>query len=213
MAISDSLRELLGKPRIEQAKQYEPVQPVYRNTHKAYAMPMDNDAWYSGFCKMYEAIWERPYEPCDESKRLVMHFNQADMNKGALVMGKPGNGKTTIMQTLSRLLTYTDQPRFDVYYVPVIVNNFSKHGAIAIDECIRRPACIDDIGAEVSAMHYGLKLNMSQELIEKRYVNNVLTHYTTNLMPEELREYVGERAYDRLKKQCELFVFKSDSKR
>ena len=158
-------------------------------------------------------IWDRDFIEEPEAVNLVQYFNKADMKKGALVMGKPGNGKTTIMQTLSRLLTYTDQPRFDVYYVPVIVNNFSKHGAIAIDECIRRPACIDDMGAEVSAMHYGLKLNMSQELIEKRYVNNVLTHYTTNLMPEELREYVGERAYDRLKKQCELFVFKSDSKR
>ena len=213
MAISDSLRELLGKPRIDKAKQYEPIKPVYRNAHEAIPLPMDADKWLHGFKVMYSAIWERDFIEEPEAVNLVQYFNKADMKRGALVMGKPGNGKTTIMQTLSRLLTYTDQPRFDVYYVPVIVNNFSKHGAISIDECIRRPACIDDIGAEVSAMHYGLKLNMSTELIEKRYVNNVLTHYTTNLMPEELREYVGERAYDRLKKQCELFVFKSDSKR
>ena len=213
MALSDSLRELLGRPRIEEAKQYEPVQPVYRNAHEAIPMPMDSYKWLQGFKTMYRMIWDRDFIEEPKAINLVQYFNKSDMKKGALVMGKPGNGKTTIMQTLSRLLTYTDQPRFDVYYVPVIVNNFSKHGAIAIDECIRRPACIDDMGAEVSAMHYGLKLNMSQELIEKRYVNNVLTHYTTNLMPDELREYVGERAYDRLKKQCELFVFKSDSKR
>jgi len=213
MALSDGLRKLLGQERIEEAQKYEPVQPVYRNAHEAIPMPMDSDKWLQGFKTMYRMIWERDFIEEPEAVNLVQYFNKADMKKGALVMGKPGNGKTTIMQTLSRLLTYTDQPRFDVYYVPVIVNNFSKHGAIAIDECIRRQACIDDMGAEVSAMHYGLKLNMSQELIEKRYVNNVLTHYTTNLMPEELREYVGERAYDRLKKQCELFVFKSNSKR
>ena len=213
MALSDGLRKLLGQERIQEAKKYEPVQPVYRNAHEAISMPMDSNKWLQGFKTMYRMIWDRDFIEEPEAVNLVQYFNKSDMKKGALVMGKPGNGKTTIMQTLSRLLTYTDQPRFDVYYVPVIVNNFSKHGAIAIDECIRRPACIDDMGAEVSAMHYGLKLNMSQELIEKRYVNNVLTHYTTNLMPEELREYVGERAYDRLKKQCKLFVFKSDSKR
>jgi len=213
MALSDGLRKLLGQERIEEARRHESVQPVYHNAHEAIPMPMNSDKWLYGFKTMYRMIWERDFIEEPEAVNLVQYFNKAGMKKGALVMGKPGNGKTTIMQTLSRLLTYTNQPRFDVYYVPVIVNNFSKHGAIAIDECIRRPACIDDMGSEVSAMHYGLKLNMSQELIEKRYVNNVLTHYTTNLMPDELCEYVGERAYDRLKKQCELFVFKSESKR
>lgn len=61
---------------------------------------------------------------------------------------------------------------------------------------------LDDIGAEKSTEFVGEKLF---EIIDYRYKADLPLIITTNAIPSELKERIGDRSYDRLREMC-LFV-------
>ena len=213
MAISDGLRKLLGKERIDQMKQYEPIKPKYRNSHEAIELPIASNQWLDAFARMYKQqnevsfIWSNQYE------EIVMRFNCKEMKRGVTLLGNPGTGKTSVLCTLSALLRYTTSEAFDLYNTNVLQRCYNKEGEAGIENAYRKYALIDDIGAEPEAIHYGSRINVSQRLIEGRYNSGLVTHYTSNLMPDELCDLIGDRAFSRLRGKTQLYIIKGEDKR
>lgn len=213
MAISDGLRKLLGKERIDQMKQYEPVKPIYRNSHEAIQLPIFSQHWLNAFDKMYYLIYDRKFIWSDQYQEIILRFNSPELTKGVTLVGNTGTGKTTVLVTISRLLLYTTSDTFDVYNTNKLQQCYAKEGEAGIENAYRHYALIDDIGAEPEAMHYGSRINVSQRLIEGRYNSGKLTHYTSNLLPDELRDLLGDRAYSRIKGSTDLYIIEGTDKR
>lgn len=217
MAISDNLRKILGRedvPPKNITKAIKTGSPtVKREAHNSYKLPIDNNLFISGFKKLYKLLYERDFIMTQEAKSLILHFNTNQECENVIVIGGTGTGKTSIMCTLSHLLIYTDQPRFDVHYMPKASQDFRKFGDGALNVYTRGYACLDDVGSEQLGMYFGSKINISEELIELRYAQRLRTHITTNLRPEQLEENLGSRAYSRMVENSKLFVIKGNDNR
>lgn len=211
--ISDNLRKLLGKERIDQMQKHDPIKPKYRQHHVSYKLPIDDELFLKGFTKLYKDLYDRDYQMTQESKQLILFFNTDQLNQNAVVIGGTGTGKTSTMCCISHLLIYTTGERFDVHYMPRVSSDFRKHGDSILEVYTRSYACLDDIGAEKIGTYYGNKINLSEDLIETRYNAGIKTHYTTNMKPDELREYLGDRAYSRMKHNSRVFLLSGEDKR
>lgn len=145
---------------------------------------------------------------------------------GLLLLGSPGNGKTTIMKALRLLFGYVIENT--VGYSTAIKNEMVIHEADEIaDMCVLADrqadykelfTCpmlgIDDMGAEpTEVMHFGRLYNPLVRLITKRYDNQLLTVITSNLTGEQLKAKYGDRVYDRLKEMMMVVSFTNKSYR
>lgn len=147
-----------------------------------------------------------------------------NLNKGLLLSGGVGVGKTILM----RSLTWNPLLPFRVVSVRFIADNYEKFGSETVN-CYAYPeenrsisaqaryigACFDDLGTEdTEKSHYGNKTNVMEKVILNRYDNcaHTLTHFTTNLTGEQIRELYGVRAVDRLREMINIIDFPKGSK-
>ena len=73
---------------------------------------------------------------------------------------------------------------------------------------------VDDLGAEPPNIKvFGSNKYPLVDLITERYDNMNATIFTTNLTPENLSRYYGERVADRLNEVCERIIYQGDSYR
>lgn len=137
-----------------------------------------------------------------------------DANKGILLCGPIGIGKSTLMRGLQQfqlfaachpLLTVPDN-RFAIFSAAEIALNYAEKGQTAFDNLPKQIGiCIDEIGREpLDSKHYGTSINPIQTLLQLRYDrrHQSMTHGTTNLRPDELAHYYGDYIADRCR---ELF--------
>lgn len=137
------------------------------------------------------------------------------LNKGILMIGKTGCGKTTLfdcMKIMTReLKLITDFTRVDC----VDIYEESKRNLTSIDRYKSSPFLFDDLGAEESTvLTYGNATSVMASILDRRYKkyegSGLITHMSTNLDDPEIIERYGERIYDRMKKMFE-FVFVGNS--
>lgn len=147
--------------------------------------------------------------------------------KSLLLKGATGTGKTLIMTSLSQLMKnlrfahsinqevidYNKSFRLIQSYK--IFQRFCEEGFTMINsmriyysvDLITNNICIDDLGSESIANHYGQTCNILEHIIMLRYdelnhqdkKGQLITHCTTNLSAKQLKEYYGERAFSRMK--------------
>lgn len=214
MALGKQVKEALGIDVVKKMEQHTPAPPPpKRNPFATIVLPIDPVKWLAYFKKVYQHLWERDFIEDETSLKVIHRFNAPEQKKGVALIGKPGTGKTSILVTIGYLLNYTNAEKFDKYDTRKLSADFQDIGVKALNGCTRYPALIDDIGAEMTSSHYGNKANISQVVLEARYINNMLTHITSNYTPDELRDHLGDTCYDRLKQQCDVFVFNGKSKR
>jgi DNA replication protein DnaC len=158
-------------------------------------------------------------------EKLFNYFTQSDsseldINKGLLITGSVGIGKTLslkIMQRLSR--------GFRIVHARHIVREYLTEGVKVIDRYGRRSfsetsngnidmkkplsVCFDDILLEeTNQKHYGNEQNIIAEIFLDRYDMfidyKMMTYATTNGNAQIIEDVYGTRVRDRIREMCNI---------
>ena len=147
---------------------------------------------------------------------MAVTFN-IDLEKGILLSGPVGCGKTTLM-TLMRNVAQQNN-KFILKTCRDISFEFIKDGYQTIQKYSNsnysqheyRNYCFDDLGVETNLKYYGNECNVLAEILLSRYdmfiVNKKFTHITTNLSATEIETAYGNRVRSRLREMCNLIAF------
>ncbi len=125
-----------------------------------------------------------------------------DRQKGLLIRGTVGSGKTFTMKVIQKWLEA--HKKFSFYRCQNIAEDFNKIGSsVLVEYNTEKEILFDDLGAEEQGRFYGDKQEVFEKIILHRYevfqVTGKKTHFTTNFSNEDLQKKYGLRAYDRLK--------------
>ena len=158
---------------------------------------------------------------------LYRHRLAPNFNKGLLIVGKVGVGKTAIMKVFEKMFMNYNPHRFKIIETYKVVEEY---------ESLRTPNCkqefyrrysignilFDDFNSERIANNFG-KVNVMQEIIFRRHNNGCKTHFTMNPfpgfedLPEQnllsLEDFYDARVADRLFEMCNYITISGKSKR
>jgi len=147
---------------------------------------------------------------------------QINLDKGILLSGPIGCGKTSIMQLLKPFSNhYTD---YKIKTCREISFEFAKHGYEALNAYTHKSYnqvrltgfCFDDLGAEQQIKHFGNDCNVMAEILITRYEqyieNKSITHITTNLSASEIEKMYGNRLRSRMRNMFNVISFEGNSK-
>jgi len=130
-----------------------------------------------------------------------------DPNKGILLSGPVGCGKTTLMKLLRHLTP--NKRAYKIIPCRNAVFSFNHLGFKTIEDYGNDGYyCFDDIGIEPTGKHFGVESDVIGEILLSRYdlfsnpINKIKTHGTTNLNADEIEERYGNRVRSRMR---ELF--------
>lgn len=160
-----------------------------------------------------------------QDQKMVKRCN-INLEKGILLSGPIGCGKTTLMTLMKSLV-----PKEKKYYVKScreVSFEFIKEGYDVIQKYSKprlhqRKAgiiCFDDLGTESNLKYFGNECNVMGEILLSRYDSychpersrRVLTHLTTNLSASEIEQFYGNRIRSRLRESFNLIAFSNNSK-
>jgi len=160
---------------------------------------------------------------CDNLSNL----SKPSFDKGLLIIGEYGNGKTSTMRVLKQLFNNTPLT-FKMYTSNKIVSTFEGHQEASertayMNRTKTATAYFDDVKTEKIASNYG-KHNLMKEILEERYISKNKTYITCNFrdgdrlnnMQDALNEFgdsYGPRVYDRLFEMFNIIEFKGKSLR
>ncbi len=145
-----------------------------------------------------------------------------DTNKGILLSGPVGCGKTSLMMLLQHLAPH--KTNYEMVPTRNIVFNFNASGFEVLEKYNQtKNYCFDDLGVEPTGSHYAKECNVLGEILLSRYdlfTNNNLvaersrsiTHITTNLNAQELEKRYGSRVRSRLREMMNVISFNSLTK-
>lgn len=158
----------------------------------------------------------------DEATCFQYNIN---LNKGILLSGPVGCGKTSFMN-LMKLLAPTEhkfsvKPCRDISFEFIqdgyqIIHKYSKG---KLYESEPKTICFDDLGTENNLKYYGNECNVMAEILLSRYdiftSKKIQTHITTNLSASEIENVYGNRVRSRLREMINLIAFEKaiDDKR
>ena len=148
----------------------------------------------------------RDFETCRKLK--------INPNKGILLSGPVGCGKTSLMKLLPFVVPH--QKKHIVIPSRNITFNFNKNGFKIIEDYGNNGLyCFDDLGVETTGRHFGKDCNVMGEILLSRYdlflKNKKRTHVTTNLNAQELENRYGIRVRSRMRELFNLIAFDKES--
>jgi DNA replication protein DnaC len=145
-----------------------------------------------------------------------------DLQKGILLTGPVGCGKTTLINLMKFFIQKENQffitkPCRDISF-EFIQDGFSvihKYSKGTLNNYLPKTFCFDDLGTESSLKYYGNECNVMAEILLSRYdlfiAENLITHLTTNLSATEIEQLYGNRVRSRLREMFNLIAFDTDS--
>lgn len=167
------------------------------------------------------------YEDFLTSSHLRNDISVPKFEKGLLIIGGYGVGKTVIMRTLEACFAYDPKNRFKMFTANEIVNMYEKcKTQYDKDAFFKRmksgTICIDDLFTERVANNFG-KVDVLKEILEERYALGKKTYITCNYadgfdgdveatLQVFARRY-GNRVYDRFFEMFNIIEFKGKSQR
>jgi DNA replication protein DnaC len=192
------------------------------------AIRLIGEELYPGFSIDEEprrSIYQRVYE------KVLRSLHQDSREKGLLLIGGVGVGKSLLMRVFQRLLLNTPR-RFRRVTAPDLVRMLDDTSAMDLLERYGRTLLcdlyIDDIGLENSDFkRYGNGTNIVAEIVFDRYelflTHGYKTHFTSNIpltVDKEkypglatLTDLYGVRFADRLTEMTETIIWKGNSLR
>lgn len=140
-----------------------------------------------------------------------------NLNKGILLSGPVGCGKTSLM-SLMKYLTPTEykffvKPCRDISFEFIqdgyqIIHKYSKGKLYEFEP---KTICFDDLGTENNLKYFGNECNVMAEILLSRYdiftTKKIQTHITTNLSASEIENIYGNRVRSRLREMVNLIAF------
>lgn len=190
-----------------------------------------------------KALALNPYYEFDEHvtyalKGLCLYFTldkrfeergYGSLDKGILLAGNVGVGKTLMMHLVSR----NKRQSFEIVSCRTCSEDFMDEGiemlyryygikkalAGTFEYFLQTTLgyCFDDIGTETCPVKYmGNETNVMEKIILTRYDNKIpfhYTHFTTNLTEEEIENKYGSRAYSRLMSMVNVIELSGMDKR
>lgn len=160
--------------------------------------------------KTNELIIERIIEYIDCSPAFTgqTKYGILDLNKGLMLIGNPGSGKTTILEVLRVILRKTPLG-FVKRSTAEITDQFAKDGPEYL-KTLTGNIFFDDLGFENPAVHYGDKRELMKDVIFSRYdqmrYTGAISHFTSMSNPIEIEQKYGKFAWSRLCQMCNIFI-------
>lgn len=145
-----------------------------------------------------------------------------DLNKGLLLIGDVGRGKTYLMSVMKAFADAAEIRfrQFNFHTCADIADEVEESGNGAMRRYFndKKDICFDDLGQESTTVkRYGNDLNVMERILTKRYANFVngkcITHITTNLSREEIEQYYGSRVSDRFNEMFNDVFFPGPTRR
>lgn len=175
---------------------------------------------------MYYFLKDENFFFCENLSNL----SQPSFDKGILLIGNFGNGKTAVIATFEKIFKGHKSTSFKGYSTNEVVNLFEKINPASQEQLITRSEFdkmmntgkryFDDIKTERHASNFG-KMNLMKDILEVREKNNLLTHGSCNFKDgfdndipsalDEFEEKYGSRLYDRIFKMFNIIEFKGKS--
>ena len=155
-------------------------------------------------------------------------LSQPSLDKGLLIVGGYGNGKTSIMNTMQALFSGIDGYRFGKYSTKKIVLKYEEFSRVKNPEVLenfwnmlnKSDLYLDDVKTEEDASAYGKK-NLINILIQERYFKGIKTHISCNYanghnndVKQALMEFktrYSNQVYDRIFEMFNIIEFKGKS--
>jgi energy-coupling factor transporter ATP-binding protein EcfA2 len=145
-----------------------------------------------------------------------------NVNKGILLTGPIGCGKTSLMTLMKHLAPignkFSIKPCRDISF-EFIQDGYQiihKYSIGQLYQSEPRTYCFDDLGTENNLKYFGNECNVMAEILLSRYdlfiSKKLQTHITTNLSATEIEKHYGNRVRSRLRELCNLIAFDNVAK-
>lgn len=157
------------------------------------------------------------------------------LNKGIMLMGDVGTGKTTIM----KLFEINKRQSYTTISCRKVAGQFADTKGIGLGahEILQvysrntpnsymdmtyflqkeRGYCFDDLGTEETKKNFGNEVDVMKEILLNRYDNKQATwnstHITTNLSADEIEGYYGARVRSRMREMFNMIILKGADRR
>jgi DNA replication protein len=198
---------------IEQYKALYATQYSEKTSRLPNKVENDESSW-AKFNALYEiTVEQRGHKPIrDEFTQCklkeIFDWLTLSSQRGLLLYGSLGNGKTTMLRTISRFIgskanMVNAKGLYDYFKLNERLPDFSNNVLL-----------IDDLGIEpVRCLIYGEEHHPLTDELLYRYNSNVTTIVSTNLNFEEIRQRYGERVFDRMYEMFTPILFNAPSYR
>lgn len=201
-------------------------EPKKQNRDSRLIIRASEEKFYNYFFNIASILVQREYpgrnyELNDENTKVIEQLYyyvtanekfEGDINKGIMICGGFGTGKTTISHTISHIYKLANRMNFEY----VTTHDLLVATKEQIEYLHKRPIILDEIGRNIEIVNdFGTKRNPFNDLIAKRYENQAFTIGTSNYKYETLRknEYYGEYIGERLLQMFNFIELKGESRR
>lgn len=162
------------------------------------------------------------------SLALGMGVNNPSLDKGIMLAGNFGTGKTWLMS----LFRKNNRQVYHIEQAKDIAFAYQQNGDEAIERhrnkitnAFNDPTvfyqkfsglCMEDIGAEDVKNNFGNKVNVIGDIMEARYVRDLMGvwfHGTTNLTVTQFEQFYGGRVTSRLREKINFIELRGPDRR
>lgn len=172
----------------------------------------------------YEVVFKIIVYLIKDIKNARKH--KIDLNKGILLSGPIGCGKTTLMRLVN--LMNTNNCKFSIKSCREISFDFITNGyqvilnysyqSLKIKDNTKAPKtwCFEGLGMENNLKYYGSECNVLAEILMNRselFIEiGMLTHITTHLTAQEIEKIYGKEIRSKMRGMFNLISFNQNSK-
>jgi DNA replication protein DnaC len=153
-----------------------------------------------------------------DSKCFVNDHPNKSFNRGLLILGANGVGKTFIFNILSKINEMNQHfgNSFSFISSHEVVEMFNINGSAGIKHFYRGQRYFDDVGSEETGSHYG-KVEVFRNLLERRHslfmTSRQKTFISSNLSRKEISDVYGTRVNSRINEMFNILYLGGDDRR